>query len=141
MHARREFVTGDASVERRLLRPLALVHRVELRQQFAFGFRDVRGALGVGLEVQYRRTGGAEPRALELRRQKQRDKRATVGQKRKIAAELHEIPERAIAIDHDGATVEMVQSDSPCIIRLAGQKLCLRADELVSVLVERGVVN
>ena len=37
-----------------------------------------------------------------------------------------------------GAAVEMVQCGSPCIIRLAGQKLCLRADELLNVLVRRG---
>ncbi len=37
-----------------------------------------------------------------------------------------------------GAAVEMVQAGSPCIIRLSGNKLCLRADELVSVLVRRG---
>ena len=37
-----------------------------------------------------------------------------------------------------GAAVEMVQAGSPCIIRLRGLKLCLRADELVSVLVRRG---
>lgn len=34
-----------------------------------------------------------------------------------------------------GATVEMVQPGSPCIVRLAGQKLCLRGDELLHVLV------
>lgn len=40
-----------------------------------------------------------------------------------------------------GASVEMVQSGSPCIIRLRGHKLCLRADELVSVLVRRGAID
>ena len=39
-----------------------------------------------------------------------------------------------------GATIEMVQNGSPCIIRLAGQKLCFRADELVNVMV-RGVAS
>ena len=37
-----------------------------------------------------------------------------------------------------GATVEMVQNGSPCIIRLAGQKLCFRADDMVRVFVRRG---
>ncbi|MEX0676493.1 MAG: FeoA family protein [Pirellulales bacterium] len=37
-----------------------------------------------------------------------------------------------------GAAIEMVTSGSPCIIRLAGQKLCFRADELLSVLVRCG---
>ena len=40
-----------------------------------------------------------------------------------------------------GATVEMLQSGSPCIVRLAGQKLCFRADELLSILVRRGAVT
>lgn len=34
-----------------------------------------------------------------------------------------------------GVSIEMVQCGSPCIIRLSGQKLCLRADELFNVLV------
>ncbi len=34
-----------------------------------------------------------------------------------------------------GVEVEMVQPGSPCIVRLEGQKLCLRADELASVMV------
>ncbi len=38
-----------------------------------------------------------------------------------------------------GVSVEMVQSGSPCIIRLGSQKLCLRTDELISVLVRPGV--
>jgi Fe2+ transport system protein FeoA len=38
-----------------------------------------------------------------------------------------------------GSTIEMVQPGSPCIIRLGGQKLCFRADELTSVLVIAGV--
>jgi ferrous iron transport protein A len=37
-----------------------------------------------------------------------------------------------------GAEIEMVQHGSPCIVRLAGQKLCLRADELFRVLVRLG---
>ncbi len=34
-----------------------------------------------------------------------------------------------------GATIEMVQSGSPCILRLGANKLCFRADELTRVLV------
>jgi Fe2+ transport system protein FeoA len=34
-----------------------------------------------------------------------------------------------------GVEVEMVQPGSPCIVRLDGQKLCLRADELALVMV------
>lgn len=41
----------------------------------------------------------------------------------------------------DGAEIRMVRPGSPCIIRLAGQKLCLRADELMGVLVRPGVAG
>jgi Fe2+ transport system protein FeoA len=34
-----------------------------------------------------------------------------------------------------GVDVEMVQAGTPCIVRLDGHKLCLRADELASVMV------
>ena len=37
-----------------------------------------------------------------------------------------------------GAEIEMVQHGSPCIVRLAGQKLCLRTDQLFHVLVRMG---
>lgn len=40
-----------------------------------------------------------------------------------------------------GTQVEMVRSGSPCIIRLGGQKLCLRADELTHILVRPGAVS
>lgn len=39
-----------------------------------------------------------------------------------------------------GAVVEMVRSGSPCIIRLGSQKLCVRADEVTSVLVHTGMM-
>lgn len=37
-----------------------------------------------------------------------------------------------------GAEVQMVQPGSACIVRLAGSKLCVRADELLRVLVRPG---
>ena len=37
-----------------------------------------------------------------------------------------------------GAAVEMVRSGSPCILRLAGQTLCFRANELLNVLIRPG---
>lgn len=37
-----------------------------------------------------------------------------------------------------GATVEMLQPGSPCIVRLGGQKLCFRADDVMKVLVQPG---
>ena len=50
-------------------------------------------------------------------------------------AEVHRLEEIGL---RGGTNVEMIQPGSPCIIRLAGNKLCLRADELVSVLVRPG---
>ena len=35
----------------------------------------------------------------------------------------------------DGVRVEMFRRGNPCIIRLAGNKVCIRADELLDVLV------
>jgi ferrous iron transport protein A len=35
-----------------------------------------------------------------------------------------------------GTRVEMFRPGNPCILRLAGNKICLRADELLKVLVE-----
>ena len=52
--------------------------------------------------------------------------------------EIHRLEELGL---RGGVAIEMVQSGSPCIIRLAGQKLCIRADELVSVMVRRGVAT
>lgn len=52
--------------------------------------------------------------------------------------EVHRLEELGL---RGGAMIEMVQSGSPCIIRLAGQKLCFRADELLSVLVRYGAAS
>jgi Fe2+ transport system protein FeoA len=35
-----------------------------------------------------------------------------------------------------GTKIEMFRPGNPCIIRLAGSKVCLRADELLNVMVE-----
>jgi Fe2+ transport system protein FeoA len=35
-----------------------------------------------------------------------------------------------------GARIEMFRGGNPCIIRLAGGKICLRADDLLNVLVK-----
>ena len=42
---------------------------------------------------------------------------------------LHEVGLRV------GAEVEMLRAGSPCIVRVDGQRLCLRADELSSMMV------
>lgn len=49
------------------------------------------------------------------------------------AQQVHRLHEIGL---HVGKQVEMVRSGSPCIIRLDGSKLCFRADEVMSVLVE-----
>jgi Fe2+ transport system protein FeoA len=46
---------------------------------------------------------------------------------------LHELGLRG------GVQVEMVQPGSPCIIRLAGNKLCFRSDEITTVMVRAGI--
>jgi ferrous iron transport protein A len=35
-----------------------------------------------------------------------------------------------------GTRIEMFRAGAPCILRIAGNKFCLRADQLVNVLVE-----
>ena len=40
---------------------------------------------------------------------------------------------------HDGVEITMIRSGSPCIIRLAGHALCIRANELLNVLVRPAV--
>jgi ferrous iron transport protein A len=35
-----------------------------------------------------------------------------------------------------GSKIEMFRPGTPCIIRLAGNKICLRADDMLEVLVE-----
>ena len=62
---------------------------------------------------------------------------ASIGQVLGQPEHVHRLEELGL---RGGAKVEMVQTGSPCIIRLAGQKLCFRADELLSVLVRRGAV-
>ena len=40
-----------------------------------------------------------------------------------------------------GTMIEMFRPGNPCIIRLAGNKVCLRADDLLRVLVEPTVAS
>ena len=51
------------------------------------------------------------------------------------AEQVHRLHELGL---RDGAAIEMVRAGSPCILRLGSQKLCFRADEMVSVLVKPG---
>ncbi len=63
---------------------------------------------------------------------------AQVDQVLGLPDEVHRLEELGL---RGGAAIEMVQSGSPCIIRLAGHKLCFRADELLSVMVRRGAAS
>ena len=61
---------------------------------------------------------------------------ADVGQILGQPDQVHRLEELGL---RGGAKVEMVQSGSPCIIRLAGHKLCFRSgDDMLRVLVRRG---
>ena len=58
------------------------------------------------------------------------------------SAQIHEIvgqPELVHRLRelgfHDGAQLELIQNGSPCLVRLDGQKIGLRADDMISVLV------
>jgi ferrous iron transport protein A len=51
-------------------------------------------------------------------------------------ADVHRLQEMGLC---QGTVVEMVQPGSPCIIKLAGSKLCLRDANLFQVLVQIGV--
>lgn len=40
-----------------------------------------------------------------------------------------------------GTVIEMLQPGSPCIVRLAGQKLCFRESDTLGILVRPGAVS
>ena len=61
---------------------------------------------------------------------------ARIGQLVGNPEQVHRLEELGI---RQGETVEMVRSGTPCIVRLAGHKLCFRDSLLLSVLVEPGV--
>ena len=50
-------------------------------------------------------------------------------------ADVHRLGELGL---RPGVAIEMVQPGSPCIVRLAGSKLCFRETDLLSVLVRLG---
>lgn len=60
---------------------------------------------------------------------------ATIGQVLGRSEHVRRLEEMGL---RGGAQVEMLQSGSPCIVRLAGHKMCFRADELLSILVYPG---
>jgi ferrous iron transport protein A len=60
---------------------------------------------------------------------------AQVGQVLGKPEQVHRLEELGL---RGGTTIEMVQTGSPCIIRLGNHKLCFRPDELTSVLVLPG---
>lgn len=60
---------------------------------------------------------------------------AQIGQLVGQAEQVHRLEELGL---RRGTTIEMVQSGSPCIIRVAGSKICFRDCDLVNVLVHVG---
>ncbi len=67
----------------------------------------------------------------------ERGQTAEVGQ-------LMGLPEQVLRLEElglrQGAVVEMVDPGVPCIVRVAGSKLCFRNGDLLSVLVRPGAV-
>ena len=57
---------------------------------------------------------------------------AEIGQITGDPQQVHRLQE--LGVRH-GTTVEMIRPGSPCIIRMAGQKLCFRQNSAVNVLV------
>jgi ferrous iron transport protein A len=45
---------------------------------------------------------------------------------------IHRLREMGLRV---GAKVQMIRAGSPCILRLDGQKICVRSDEMTGVLV------
>ncbi len=60
-------------------------------------------------------------------------RRALIGALIGQADHVHRLEEMGL---RRGATVEMVQSGSPCIVRVAQSTLCFRACDLVGILVD-----
>lgn len=61
--------------------------------------------------------------------------RAEVGQLVGLPADVHRLEELGVRA---GSMVEMVQAGSPCIVRLAGNKLCFRDSDGLNILVKLG---
>lgn len=57
---------------------------------------------------------------------------ARVDQLLGLPEQVHRLEEIGLRL---GAEVEMLQPGAPCIVRLAGHRLCFRGDELTQVLV------
>jgi len=51
------------------------------------------------------------------------------------ADQVHRLRELGL---RDGVEIEMLQPGTPCIVRLAGHKLCFRGNEATNVLVRAG---
>ena len=61
--------------------------------------------------------------------------RALIGQLVGPPEDVHRLEEMGLRV---GEPVEMVQTGSPCIIKLGGSKLCFRDNETLGVLVQTG---
>ena len=62
--------------------------------------------------------------------------RALVEQVLGQAEQVHRLEELGV---RGGAKIEMLQAGTPCIVQLAGGKLCFRGGETMSILVRVGV--
>lgn len=52
--------------------------------------------------------------------------------------QIHRLEELGL---RSGVELTMLQAGSPCIIRLAGHRLCFRADEVTTVMVQLGATG
>jgi Fe2+ transport system protein FeoA len=68
----------------------------------------------------------------------QRGQLAEIGELVGKPDQIHRLHELGL---RSGSTVEMIQPGSPCIVRLAGQRLCFRHSETIGVLVRLGDVG
>jgi ferrous iron transport protein A len=59
---------------------------------------------------------------------------ACVGELHGRADQVHRLEEMGLRC---GVEIEILQGGTPCIVRLEGQKLCFRADDVTHVLVRR----
>lgn len=63
---------------------------------------------------------------------------AEIGELTGVPDQVHRLEELGL---RRGVVVEMVQPGSPCILRLANQKLCFRESDAMGVLVRAGAWN
>jgi len=63
---------------------------------------------------------------------------AEIGQLVGLADDIHRLEELGL---RSGVTIEMLQPGTPCIVGLAGHRLCFRHNDSVGILVRAGVAR